>query len=614
LAHALGLESTRTMPPSGPPTPRLLGDKNPFCFRLPLLRPEPWLGGLTTWLGFLFSRWATGIVLAAAFFATVCILGRWDEFIASFGEFSDPLRQTILLATWLLLKVFHEGGHAIVCKRYGGYVREAGVVFFLFAPVAYVDVTSSWRFSRWQRIHTALAGIYVELLVASVAALIWCTTDEPLTKRLAADVVILSSCTTILFNANPLMRFDGYYVLSDLLGLPNLYQQGQRLLKDSAKRWLLGVAVAAQGPAVRWPTFVGVYGALACVWRAVMLGALIIAAAMLFHGAGIVLAIAGILTWWVLPLVRMVGRLARRYRAGELRLVRPVAVASLVALLGWGVFAITPIPLVARAPAIVEFSPPVVLRAPCAAFVAEVYVKDGDRVTAGERLIQLRNEAIEIELARLTTAAARAEQEIIGHLRRGQTTEVALVRSELEAFQKQLAELRQQVQQLEVRAPAAGNCVSRRLASLAGSYVQAGEQLLEIGSDDAKRLRVSLSQSDVQGWDNLQQKLVRARAEGGESLTCRFNRMAPRASDELPYESLSAHCGGPLTTMRDDQGKWKLVEPRFDAVIELDARQSRSLYCGQHVYVFLGPGNHSLGGFLAKLARDLRDYSLSSRK
>ena len=139
---------------------------------------------------------------------------------------------------WVGLKVLHECGHAVACKRLGGEVREAGVIFVLLAPLAYVDVTSTWRLrSKWARIQVAAAGMYVELFVAALATLVWARTPTSVLNQVCLNVMTTAGVMTVLFNANPLMRFDGYYIVSDLLELPNLYTQGQQYVAYLC-RWL----------------------------------------------------------------------------------------------------------------------------------------------------------------------------------------------------------------------------------------------------------------------------------------------------------------------------------------------------------------------------------------
>ena len=159
-------------------------------------------------------------------------LANWSELFGGYQVFASG-NWIWLLVSWVLLKFVHEFAHGIVCKYFGGQVRETGLIFILFAPLAFVDVTSSWRFAnRWKRIAVASAGIFVELLIASACVFALLYTQSAVVKDILTNTILMAGLTTLLFNANPLMRFDGYFVLADLLKIPNLYENGSRAFRQ----------------------------------------------------------------------------------------------------------------------------------------------------------------------------------------------------------------------------------------------------------------------------------------------------------------------------------------------------------------------------------------------
>ena len=240
---------------------------NPICVRIPLIRPDRFLDAITPSIGWLFGPVGWTLALILALVAAVQLIVHADRFGSAVNGVFAPSRWIWLGVTWLGLKVVHEIAHGVVCKRYGGSVREGGLMFILLAPLAYVDVTSSWRFSsKWHRIYTAAAGMYIELIVASIAAIVWSHTEVGLLNDMAFNLVLMASLTTLVFNANPLMRFDGYYILSDFLQVPNLYPNGQQYLVYLGRRYLLGLKCASP----RWckgkDAIIKLYGVAAMFW------------------------------------------------------------------------------------------------------------------------------------------------------------------------------------------------------------------------------------------------------------------------------------------------------------------------------------------------------------
>ncbi len=271
---------------------------NPITVRVPLMRPDrlfdalaPRLGWLYTWP--VFAAWSLLLLLAGS-----QVAANWDSFIASAAGVLVLDNWLWLGLCWVLLKFVHELSHGVVCKRYGGEVREAGLLLILLAPIAYVDVTSSWRFrSKWQRMHTAAAGVYLELLLAAVAVLLWSTTGPGLVNHVCFNVAIMASATSLIFNVNPLMRFDGYYLLSDWLEIPNLYSVGQSYLRYLGRKYLLGATASAPSWSAGRGVFIPLYALATLVWRIVVCASLIVAATTWYHGAGMVLAVAAIVAW-----------------------------------------------------------------------------------------------------------------------------------------------------------------------------------------------------------------------------------------------------------------------------------------------------------------------------
>lgn len=205
---------------------------NPIFQRFPLFNPDPWTARLIPFTSWMFSGPAVAVWFLTVTYGVNCFWSRWDSFNAQSSTIFARGNWIWLLVSWLLLKLIHESAHALACKRYGGTVGEAGILFILLAPLPYVDVTSAWRFdSKWKRIITSAAGMYAELFIAGCAAIVWSRTDAGLLHQHAQNVMITASAMTVLFNANPLMRFDGYYMLADWLELPNLATHGTSTLR-----------------------------------------------------------------------------------------------------------------------------------------------------------------------------------------------------------------------------------------------------------------------------------------------------------------------------------------------------------------------------------------------
>ena len=223
-----------------------------FLFlRVPLVNPDAFLDRTADFVRPLFTRTAFFLWMLMMFTGLGLLVRRWDAF-------KDPMHSMLanetLLFIWVALiglKVIHEFGHAYACKIFGGKVPEMGAFFIAFTPCAYMDASAAWGFSRIRhRVIVSLAGMYFESVMAFVALLVWCWTADPLISSCAHHVVVLSTAVTIGFNINPLMRYDGYYVLSDLVGIPNLRQRSIEQVQGGSQTLVAGDHVSVGGRSI----------------------------------------------------------------------------------------------------------------------------------------------------------------------------------------------------------------------------------------------------------------------------------------------------------------------------------------------------------------------------
>ena len=574
---------------------------NPFWIKLPLLRPDRLVGRLSGLAGWVYCTTAflCWLVLCAA--AIVAVSADWPRFAASSVGVLAPSNWIWLGAAWVVLKVLHEFSHALACKKYGGTVKEMGLIFILFAPLAYVDVTSSWRFrSKWQRIHTAAAGMFMELAIAAIAAIAWKLNHSPILGHILYAVIFMASLTTLLFNANPLMRFDGYYILSDLLEIPNLYANGARYVTGLGKRLFLGAGSEVIREAGMRGVFVKCYGVAALLWRILVCASLAIAASTLFHGAGLVLAFLGIGMWLSQPALRLTRCVTEASYSRPTILLR-VAITSLVAV---GIVATTllwmPWPGATVTPGVVQHTDLAIVRAEGPGFIRTIHVHDGQTVEAGTLLVELINDELQVEYTDLKLAI---EQSKAKRRTRLQKQEIAAAQVELknqEALEKRLAEKQRQLDGLSVRAPIAGRVMARQLSSLPMTYIAQGTELLSIGNDDRKELQVCIAQEDVDRLSLYLDRTVSCRIRSRGTVEGHLTRITPRATRTPPAPALCAPNGGSLPVMdrpesdQDDE-RLQLVEPHFTGIVELSPAYSRNVNAGELAFLSVRPLSSAIG-------------------
>lgn len=586
---------------------QLAAQFNPLAFRWPLWKsPDGLLTMLAAWCGWIFSAPAVIAWLALVGTGVYRVVSQWERFSqASEGIFATD-NWIWLALCWAALKVVHEAAHGIACKRYGGTVREFGVLFLMFAPLAYVDVTSSWRFKDWRkRVVVAAAGMYVELAIAAIAVLIWSEQSREWEAHLCFNIAVMAGVSTLVFNANPLMKFDGYYILSDWLAVPNLHPNGQWHVRSVMRRVLLGVPVAAppwrgvQGVLIR------TYGWATLAWRVFMCVSLTVTTITLFHGAGVVLTVGALGAWLVSPAIKFARYLVMGVPGERPRRLRFALIAGGALSAASGLLGFMPWPGTLSAPGVVEYSPPTVLRARSAGFVRDIPVADGQQVDEGQLIAVLDNDELMRDLADLELRIRQAE---LRARRSEQKRDYARQQAEHEqrtALEQQLAEKQAQVASLQIHAPRAGRIVRRGLESLVGTYLEEGDELATLGDESLKEVRISLSQDDLDAFTRRRGQSVWV------NFACRplwrgsLAQVLPRATHDPPHPALAAVHGGPLPVVREAVGvdsggksEYVLLSPRFTALVPLESSLAATLRVGQTATVSFRPYDKSIGEYL----------------
>lgn len=584
-----------------------------LSFKLRLGNPDKLLSHALPYARWLCGAWGFAIAGVLAVWGLVTVLGNGERFWGASQQVFAPGNWLWMLGFWFGLKVVHEFAHGLVCKHYGGEVREMGLLFVLFAPLAYVDVTSSWRLeSKWQRIHIAVAGILFELSVAAFAIIGWGQVQTGVTAYLLYNLFFIASVSTIAFNINPLMKFDGYYVLSDLVGRPNLYREATELVQSQVRRVLWGVH--AGGPTLRGVTrwlMLG-YGWGSLVWRTVIFASLLVVAASLAEGAGVILALGAIIGWFRGPLIRFSTQAKIAYQEEPLRFARAMLVLSSIGGLSFAVWNYAPNPLVVSVPGVVEYRGLAVVRAEADGFIERLLVEDGEWVAAGQLLVELRNSEIvsQYRETECELAQCRARQAIAREVKA--IADLQVEQAKEESLLKQFAERKREFEGLQVRAPKAGRLIASRLKTRLGAFVHRGDEILAVGEEEAKELRLLVGHEEVNEAIAVLGHEVGLRVGARRRERGLLETIDPRAARELDYPALAATAGGSLPVHevvgaavggRGEERRQELLEPRFRATVSLSSDVAKRLAAGERGYAVLGRSSQSLGTDLVQGCR-----------
>ena len=505
----------------------------------------------------------------------------WPRFAQGFEGILARDNWLWLLLVWAGLKIAHELSHGLFCKHFGAAVREIGVIFVLFIPMGYVDATASLGLaSKWRRIMVSAAGIYVEFFLAALAAIYWARTAEGTAATLAHNVIVTGTIVTLLLNANPLMRFDGYYILGDLLGIPNLATRGRSWVRDVLARLLLGSRVPKPEPrrhAEDW--IIAGYGAAASCWQLVVFAGMLVAASVTLRGGGLFFAVLAGALWLGIPLWQL-GKSAAHARGSALD--RWLALSwrlAVFALLGGGILLI-PLRRSVSSPAVVELAETVVLRAECPGFVRAVRAHEGDLVGSGQLLVELENEEATAELARSRLQLAQQELQARSAYTRGELAAAQAEQAKVEALRAAVANHESYLATLQIRAPFAGRLTGRKFDQLLGAFLRTGDELAQLGRADGCDVKIALTQEAASHFRTAMGARLGVRIEGrAQTFEATLTSVEARATRDLIHPALTAAAAGPLAlrraedappdSARENSPGFELAEPHFVALARL---------------------------------------------
>lgn len=568
---------------------------SPFAIQIPLVDPEAFLVRTQPWLRPLFGVGSLVVWLAVVLPAAVLAGVHFDEL--SQGALERALEPQNLFLVWLVfpvLKALHELGHAAATKAFGGEVHDMGIILLVLTPVPYVDASAASAFrQKRHRMLVGAAGMIVELFVAAVALYVWLSAEPGVVRTLAWNVVLVGSISTLLFNANPLLRYDGYYILADWLEIPNLRLRANAYVQWLVDRYAFGLRHAAEpdasGGERMWFAF---YAVASFVYRVLVVFAILLLVLSQWFFVGLALAAVGSVAWVVRPLAKGLRAL---FAGAKLRPVRrrAIAVCTAAALGVLGVAVGMPVPLRTRAEGVVWIPEEAFVRAREEGFVARIVAAPGAVVASGDLLIVLDDPVIatEVRVADALVRELEAERTARQWVDR---TEAALLEEQLAFARDRLSDARSRAAGLEVRAGAGGVFVLSRASDLPGRFVKRGELLGHVIALERMTVRAVVSQDDAGLVQHRTREVaVRLSEAVSEVRGARLVRVVPGASAQLPSLALGAAGGGEVATDPRDAEGMRALQPTFQVDLDLPS-PARLAKVGEHVYVRFDHGTESL--------------------
>ena len=554
-------------------------------FKIPLIDPSPWLGKVVHAVRFLWSPWfvTLSLVFIAATILRLAI--NYQEFSQPGINFFSAGNFLLIWVTIIVIKTFHEFGHAMTCRRFGGEVHEMGVCLMCFTPCGYVDASDAWMMRhKRHKLYTTIAGVFTELNIASISAHLWLLLPDGLARNLAFNAMLVASINTLLFNANPLMRFDGYYVVCDWLEIPNLRGKAIAYCSYHLQRLLLGYRNRQQeslmGSETRGSVFI-IYAVLAYVYMMfIIYGLTQIFARVLapygLHDVGLLIGVFVEGSFVALPFIKVFMDAfspgAHIVKLGPTRwyVLRSLGILAVIVPLLFTLptrYYVTEQGVVSSANA-EDISPQMT------GMISKIYVTPGQYVKAGDILVQMENSTLEAELLQKRTELEKAQlrfatlQSTPNWKASESLPEAA---KSMDIAVSELARAQADVDRLVIRSGRDGVVWSRHMEEMIGRYMDSSSVLMRIVDPTKLRLLIPLPEEKAEVVDVGNEVTGRWRADADKfKTTVRSVPRQPASIQEYTAGMLSIFGGAVPLAGQGRQGQVPdypiyLVEARLDA-------------------------------------------------
>ena len=547
-------------------------------FKVSLFDPDLLLLKLEKRLRFLWSRYTVAALGCLAAVALGLVFQNADQLHARLPDFMTLHNLIWLWVTLVGVKIVHEFAHGLMCKHYGGEVHDMGAMFIILTPFLFCDATDSWMFrNKWHKIAVNMAGILAELVLASLAVMVWVLTPAGLVNQLAFNVMVVCSISTVVFNANPLMKFDGYYVLADWLEIPNLRDRARQQVTGFFTSLFTGRAAAGISELSRfrrvtfafysvasyfyiWYIMVRIFGSLGRRLEPYGLAGVGRASLVITYAAGILIPV------WVLmkQLIPMFRSGFSGFVPGRAVKLSGGVVAACLLLAVW------PCKLQVTNSCVLDGGNRVAVRARSSGFVRRVLIKEGDLVRKDQVVAVLENPDLQDQFKDVENRL-----QILDLLRQRATArndspalkQVDADNGQLMATQKKL---QQELGALELKAPAPGIVVTADLDLKKGTFLREGDLLCEVIPPQQVRIVIPLSEGEAGLVRTGQPVDLRMYAFPGKVFRGSVTKTFQAGSAHLPHAALAARFGGDIPTEIDQTSTERPVDNLYQAELQIE--------------------------------------------
>lgn len=568
---------------------------NPIAQKVPLWDPEAFLTKHFNKVGWLFSTWVAIAWVLLIGYSLLQAAIHWPQISQYFSiNALSPYNLIIVFLLYPPIKILHELGHAFSAKLEGGEVHEMGINFLMFMPIPYVNVSTATHFrNKYKRILVSAAGILVESFLAALGLLLFLATEPGLIQDIGFNIFMIGGISSLFFNGNPLLKYDGYYILADALAIPNLYQRSAHYWRYWFQRYLFGLREVSSPVNAPGETFwFVVYSVLSFLYRLAVLWFIFVVVTEKFFTLGVILAIWLLSLQIFLPLYKslrfIVSSPDLRHNRQRALIASTALIGSLIAVIGF-----VPVPSYTMAEGVVWQPDEALLRAQQDGFAGPLQVTSSQRVEKGTPVIRLHDPFLE---TRAKIARAKVN-ELRSRYRAKRVTnfvEAGIIKGAVTVAESELSHIIDKINSMSVTAFKSGKILLPGAEDLPGRFVRQGELLGYILDEQPPTIRMAVSQDNIgQLRRGIEDITVRLASDQHRDYSAEIIRQAPEATNQLPSAALTTAGGGKFIINPNSKDDLISLQKVFLVDLSFDPMQ-QNIPLGTRAYVRIDHGGEAL--------------------
>lgn len=536
-------------------------------FKVPLLNPNSLLDKAKNINDIIFSKFGLVVWLIVCLLGLKAVIDNIETIFDQAQGMLAPSNLILLYISLALMKLFHELAHSGMIKKFGGSVNTLGIMFLVLTPLPYMDATHSWFFKdKYQKVIVSFAGMMSDLFFAAIATIIWANTGDGIINSISFNIMIIGSVSSLLFNGNPLLRFDAYYMLSDYLEIPNLFQKSKEYFYYLFEKHIFKVETSQNPSGSKRESFwLFTYAVVSYLYRIIIALGIIIYVADQLLIVGIIMAILTFFMWVFTPLKKFIQYLInspKLYKTRGRALLISSVIFSIVII---SIFYI-PISNSIKAPGVIESKDSVIVYAKTEGLVEKVLIKNGDYVKKGQTIAILKNKDLEYDIASLNHSLKQIE--IVKQKFLSQSSiNLKALNEKKNVLKEKLDYLLNKQDLLKIKAQDSGTFVSNRIDSLVYTWLKKQSEIGTIVKSKDLNFFAVINQEEAYELFDKDKQLtasVKFFGQGEKEFYLENVRLIPFARNQLPSAALGWFGGGDISVSSEDSDGKKTTEFFFE--------------------------------------------------